>query len=298
MEDLVYSHGFRVDPAAVLYHRPETFVDETEGNEKMDLRLQGKRALVTGSTAGIGFAAAARLAEEGASVVINGRSAERVEEAVRRARERAPEAEVSGVAADLGAAEGVEGILRQVPEVDVLVNNLGVFEPKDFQEITDDDWFRFFETNVMSGVRLARHYLPGMKEWDWGRIVFVSSESAVQIPAEMIHYGVTKTAQLAVARGLAETTVGTGVTVNSVLPGPTASEGVKTFVGRMAQEQGKDEAAMEEEFFQTARPSSLLQRFIEPEEVAEMIAFVCSPASSATNGASLRADGGVVRSVV
>jgi len=263
----------------------------------MDLRLQGKRTLVTGSTAGIGFAAA-RLAEEGASVVINGRSAERVEEAVRHARERTPEAEVSGVAADLGAADGVEEILRQVPEIDVLVNNLGIFEPKGFQEITDDDWFRFFETNVMSGVRLARHYLPGMKERDWGRIVFVSSESAVQIPAEMIHYGVTKTAQLAVARGLAETTVGTGVTVNSVLPGPTASEGVKTFVGRMAQEQGKDEAAMEEEFFQTARPSSLLQRFIEPEEVAEMIAFVCSPASSATNGASLRADGGVVRSVV
>jgi len=264
----------------------------------MDLRLGGKRALVTGSTAGIGFAAAARLAEEGASVTINGRSAERVEEAVRRTRERAPEAEILGVVADLGAAEGVEELLRQVPEIDVLVNNLGIFEPKDFQEITDEDWFRFFETNVMSGVRLARHYLPGMKGQDWGRIVFVSSESGVQIPAEMIHYGVTKTAQLAVARGLAETTVGTGVTVNSVLPGPTASEGVKTFVGRMAQEQGKDEAAMEEEFFQTARPSSLLQRFIEPEEVAEMIAFVCSPASSATNGASLRADGGVVRSVV
>ena len=264
----------------------------------MDLRLGGKRALVTGSTAGIGFAAAARLAEEGASVAINGRSAERVEEAVRRTRERAPEAEILGVVADLGAAEGVEELLRQVPEIDVLVNNLGIFEPKDFQEITDEDWFRFFETNAMSGVRLARHYLPGMKGQDWGRIVFVSSESGVQIPAEMIHYGVTKTAQLAVARGLAETTVGTGVTVNSVLPGPTASEGVKTFVGRMAQEQGKDEAAMEEEFFQTARPSSLLQRFIEPEEVAEMIAFVCSPASSATNGASLRADGGVVRSVV
>ena len=203
----------------------------------MDLRLGGKRALVTGSTAGIGFAAVARLAEEGASVIVNGRSADRVEESVNRVRERAPEAEVSGVAADLGTAEGVEELLGQVPEVDVLVNNLGIFEPKDFGEITDDDWFRFFETNVMSGVRLARHYLPGMKERDWGRIVFVSSESAVQIPSEMIHYGVT-------------------------------------------------------------RPSSLLQRFIEPGEVAEMIAFVCSPASSATNGASLRADGGVVRSIV
>jgi len=265
----------------------------------MDLRLGGKRALVTGSTAGIGFAAVARLAEEGASVVVNGRLAERVEEAVRRVRERAPgEAEDSGVAADLGTAEGVEELVWQVPEVDVLVNSLGIFEPKDFQEITDDDWFRFFETNVMSGVRLARHYLPGMKERDWGRVVFVSSESAVQIPAEMIHYGMTKTAQLAVARGLAETTVGTGVTVNSVLPGPTASEGVKAFVGQMAQEQDKDEAAVEEEFFQTARPSSLLQRFIDPEEVAAMITFVCSPVSSATNGASLRADGGVVRSIV
>jgi NAD(P)-dependent dehydrogenase (short-subunit alcohol dehydrogenase family) len=264
----------------------------------MDLRLGGKRALVTGSTAGIGFASAARLAEEGASVVINGRSEERVEEAVRHARERTTEAEVSGVAANLGTAEGVEELLRQVPETDILVNNLGIFEPKDFGEITDDDWFRFFETNVMSGVRLARHYLPRMKERDWGRIVFVSSESGVHIPPEMIHYGVTKTAQLAVARGLAEITVGTNVTVNSVLPGPTASEGVKTFVGQMAEEQDKDEAVVEEEFFQTARPTSLLQRFIEPEEVAEMITFVCSPASSATNGASLRIDGGVVRTVV
>ena len=264
----------------------------------MDLQLRGRRALVTGSTAGIGFAAAAKLAEEGASVVINGRSEERVEEAVRRAREGAPEAEVSGVAADLGTVEGVEELLRQVPETDILVNNLGIFEQRDFEEITDDDWFRFFETNVMSGVRLARHYLPGMEERNWGRIVFVSSESAINIPLEMIHYGVTKTAQLAVARGLAEMTAGTGITVNSVLPGPTASEGIKTFVGQMAEEQGKDEDALEEEFFQTARPSSLLQRFIEPEEVAAMIAYVCSPVSSATNGASLRADGGVVRSVI
>ena len=201
------------------------------------------------------------------------------------------------MATDLSKAEGVEDLVRQVPEVDILVNNLGIFEPKNFEEITDDDWFRFFETNVMSGVRLARHYLPGMATRNWGRIVFVSSESAIHIPPEMIHYGVTKTAQLAVARGLAETTVGTGVTVNSVLPGPTASEGVKTFVGRMAQEQGKAEDAMEEEFFRTGRPTSLLQRFIEPEEVAAMIAFVCSPVSSATNGAALRADGGVVRSV-
>ena len=191
----------------MLYHRPEVSISEAEEGEKMDLRLTGKCALVTGSTAGIGLATASKLAEEGASVMIN----ERVEEAVRKVREGAPEAEVSGASADLGTAKGIEELLRQVPETDILINNLGIFEPKDFGEITDDDWFRFFETNVMSGVRLARHYLPGMMERNWGRIVFVSSESAVHIPPEMIHYGVTKTAQLAVARGLAETTVGTYV---------------------------------------------------------------------------------------
>lgn len=266
----------------------------------MDLQLAGKRALVTGSTAGIGFAAASALAREGASVVLNGRSSERVEEAARSLREglEGSGGEVLGVAADLGTAGGVEEMLRQVPEVDVLVNNLGIFEPKEFGEITDEDWFRFFETNVMSGVRLARHYIPGMKERGWGRIVFVSSESAVQIPAEMIHYGMTKTAQLAVAHGLAETTAGTGVTVNSVLPGPTASEGVTTFVGQMAEAQGMSEDEMEGEFFRSARPSSLLGRFIEPEGVATLIAYVVSSLSSATNGASLRADGGVVRSIV
>ncbi len=262
----------------------------------MDLRLGGKRALVTGSTVGIGFAAALGLTQEGASVVLNGRSPERVEDAVRRVREAEPGGEVSGVAADLGTAEGIGQLLRQVPETDILVNNLGIFEPKDFGEITDEDWFRFFETNVLSGVRLARHYLPGMKDRDWGRIVFVSSESAIQIPPEMIHYGMTRTAQLAIARGLAETTAGTGVTVNSVLPGPTGSEGVTTFVENLAREQGMDAAAMEEEFFRTARPFSLLGRFIEPAEVAELIVFMCSPASSATNGAAMRADGGVVRS--
>lgn len=264
----------------------------------MDLQLGGKRAVVTGSTAGIGFAAAAALAREGASVVLNGRSQERVEDAVRRVREREPGGEISGVAADLGSVEGVREFIERVPEVDILVNNLGIFEPKDFAEISDEDWFRFFETNVMSGVRLARHYLPGMRKQDWGRVLFVSSESAVHIPSEMIHYGTTKTAQLAVARGLAETTAGTGVTVNSVLPGPTASEGVTTFVGQMAQEQGVSEGEAEEEFFRTARPSSLLGRFMQPGEVAEMITFLCSPLSSATTGAAVRADGGVVRSIV
>lgn len=264
----------------------------------MDLQLEGKRALVTGSTAGIGFAAASGLAREGASVVLNGRSQQRVEEAVQRAREAKSKGQVSGVAADLSTSEGVGELLRQVPEVDVLINNLGIFEPKPFEEITDEDWFRFFETNVLSGVRLARHYLPGMKDRDWGRILFVSSESAINIPPEMIHYGMTKTAQLAVARGLAETTTGTEITVNSILPGPTGSEGITTFVKELAREQGVDMAAVEEEFFQSARPSSLLQRFIEPEEVAELIVFVCSPVSSAINGAALRADGGVVRSIV
>ncbi|MGE5153152.1 MAG: SDR family NAD(P)-dependent oxidoreductase, partial [Bdellovibrio bacteriovorus] len=188
-------------------------------------------------------------------------------------------------------------LIRAVPELDVLVNNVGIFEPKPFEAIGDADWLRFFETNVMSGVRLSRHYLKGMRQHDWGRIVFVSSESGVQIPAEMIHYGMTKTAQLAVARGIAETTAGTGVTVNAVLPGPTRSEGVGTFVEQMARQRGIAFEAMEREFFQTARPSSLLQRFASVEEVANMIVYVCSAGASATNGAALRVDGGVVRAI-
>jgi NAD(P)-dependent dehydrogenase (short-subunit alcohol dehydrogenase family) len=264
----------------------------------MDLELQGKRALVTGSTAGIGLAAARLLAAEGAAVIVNGRTQERVDAAVRAISSAVRDAQVQGVAADLGTAEGCARMARAVPDVDILVNNLGIFEPKPFEEIPDTDWMRFFEVNVLSGVRLARHYLSGMRARDWGRIVFVSSESAVQIPAEMIHYGMTKTAQLAVARGIAETTVGTGITVNSVLPGPTASEGVTTFVGQMAESRGVDGATMEREFFASARPSSLLQRFITPEEVGAMIVYVCSARASATNGAALRVDGGVVRSVV
>ncbi len=263
----------------------------------MDLQLQGKRALVTGSTAGIGFATALGLAREGADVVVNGRDPGRADRAANLIRERVPGARVTAVAADLSDVPGCESLIRAVPELDLLVNNLGIFEPKPFEEIEDADWLRFFETNVMSGVRLSRHYLRGMRERDWGRIVFVSSESGVQIPAEMIHYGMTKTAQLAIARGLAETTAGTGVTVNSVLPGPTRSEGVGTFVERMAQQRGIDFAAMEREFFETARPSSLLRRFATVEEVASMILYVCSTAASATNGAALRVDGGVVRAI-
>jgi NAD(P)-dependent dehydrogenase (short-subunit alcohol dehydrogenase family) len=264
----------------------------------MDLRLRGKRALVTGSTAGIGLAAAAGLFREGVLVVVNGRTPPRVEEAVRKIREGGGEGEVSGIAADLSTAGGVSGLIRQLPEVDILVNNLGIFEPKPFEAIPDVDWTRFFETNVMSGVRLTRHYLPGMKARNWGRIVFVSSESGVQVPAEMIHYGMTKTAQLAVARGVAETTTGTGVTVNSVLPGPTESEGVAAFVSDLARQRGVERSVVEAEFFQTARPSSLIRRFATVEEVANMIVYVCSPLASATNGAALRVDGGVVRSIV
>ena len=264
----------------------------------MDLGLDGKRALVTGSTAGIGLATARALAAEGASVTVNGRTAQRVSQAVNQLMGEVPGARVQGIAADLSGAAGCAELVRQLPLVDILVNNLGIFEPKPFEQISDADWLRFFETNVLSGVRLSRYYIPGMRERNWGRVVFVSSESAVQIPAEMIHYGMTKTAQLAVARGLAESLVGTGVTVNSVLPGPTASEGVGEFVTRLAAERGADRAAVEREFFATARPSSILQRFATPDEVASMIAYVCSARASATTGAALRVDGGVVRAIV
>ena len=263
----------------------------------MDLELKGKRALVSGSTAGIGLAAARLLAAEGAAVVVNGRTEARVSAAVGAIRDAVRGANVRGVAADLGTAAGCDALARAAGEIDVLVNNVGIFEPKPFEEISDADWMRFFETNVLSGVRLARHALPGMRSRGWGRIVFVSSESALQIPVEMIHYGMTKTAQIAVARGLAEATVGTGVTVNSVLPGPTSSEGVATFVEQMAKARGVDFASMEREFFQTARPSSLLKRFATPDEVAAMIVYVCSGRASATNGAALRVDGGVVRAI-
>ena len=259
----------------------------------MDLQLTGKTAVVTGSTAGIGLAIASLLAEEGATVIINGRTQERVDEAIKRI---GVSRNTRGVAADLATASGVEEFVKEIPATDILVNNLGIFEPKPFEEIDDADWFRFFETNVMSGVRLSRAYLAGMRERDWGRIVFVSSESALQIPAEMIHYGMTKTAQIAIARGLAETCAGSGVTVNAVLPGPTASEGVKEFVGSLAEQNKQTPQDFEKEFFKSARPTSLLKRFATPKEVAPLVAYLCSPLSSATNGAALRVDGGVVKS--
>ena len=264
----------------------------------MDLQLRGRRALVTGSTAGIGFATARLLAAEGAEVVVNGRTEARVDEAMRAIRNAVEGASVQGVAGDLGSAAGCQAVIDRIPDVDVLINNAGIFEPKPFDEIPDADWLRFFEMNVLSGVRLSRHYIRGMRKRGWGRIVFVSSESGVQIPAEMIHYGMTKTAQIAVARGLAETTSGTGVTVNSVLPGPTSSEGVTTFVGQIAEARGVDFSTLERELITTARPSSLLQRFSTPDEVAAMIVYVCSGRAVATNGAALRVDGGVVRSLL
>ncbi len=264
----------------------------------MNLKLEDKTALVTGSTAGIGLAIALGLAREGARVIVNGRTQARVDAALARIRREVPQAKAEGAALDLGTAAGCEALVRQLPSVDVLVNNLGIFEPKPFEQIPDADWQRLFEVNVMSGVRLSRAYLSGMKQRNWGRIVFISSESAVQIPAEMVHYGVTKTAQVAVARGIAETCAGTAVTVNSVLAGPTASEGVVTFVATLAKEQGTTPQEFEKQFFRDVRPSSLLKRFIKPEEVAALVVFVCSPEASAINGAALRADGGVVKAAL
>jgi NAD(P)-dependent dehydrogenase (short-subunit alcohol dehydrogenase family) len=269
------------------------------GGVAMDLQLTGKTALVSGSTAGIGLAIASGLALEGAAVYLNGRTEPRVQQAVEQVQALKVQAKqslgtVEGIAADLGTVEGCVELFSQLPNVDILVNNLGIFEPKPFEEIPDSDWQRFFDVNVLSGVRLSRAYLGGMKRKNWGRIVFISSESGIQIPAEMIHYGMTKTAQLAVSRGLAETCAGTGVTVNSVLPGPTRSEGVDEFVKQMSG--GKPFAEFEKEFFVSVRPSSLLKRFATAEEVANLVVYVCSPLSAATNGTALRVDGGTVRS--
>jgi NAD(P)-dependent dehydrogenase (short-subunit alcohol dehydrogenase family) len=264
----------------------------------MDLLLDDKLALVTGSTAGIGFAIAAGLAREKATVIVNGRTKPRVADAVADIRQKHPLANVEGFAGDLSTAEAFELLKAQYPELDILVNNLGIFNPQPFEEIDDEEWRRFFEVNVLSGVRLSRYYLPRMKNKNWGRIVFISSESAIQIPAEMIHYGFTKTAQLAISRGLAETTVGSGVTVNAVLPGPTASEGVSDFVSKLAAQAKQSAAEFEKYFFERVRPTSLLKRFATTEEVANMVVYICSPIASATNGAALRVDGGVVRTII
>jgi NAD(P)-dependent dehydrogenase (short-subunit alcohol dehydrogenase family) len=261
----------------------------------MDLQLKHRLSLITGSTAGIGYAVAEALAREGAKVIINGRSQESVNKAIAKLTPQAT-GELLGFAGDLSRAEAAEQIAQKYPDVEILVNNLGIFEPRVFEDISDDDWRRFFEVNVMSGVRLSRLYLPAMKNRNWGRIVFISSESAVQIPAEMIHYGMTKTAQLAISRGIAEHVAGTGITVNSVLPGPTKSRGVGDFVEELAKKEGKSFEEFEKEFFQNMRPTSLIKRFAAPEEVASLVAYIVSPLASATTGAALRVDGGVVKS--
>jgi NAD(P)-dependent dehydrogenase (short-subunit alcohol dehydrogenase family) len=264
----------------------------------MDLQLREKLALVTGSSAGIGYAIAEGLAREGATVIMNGRAAPRLERAVEMVRKKYPECKVEGFAGDLSTSQACGLLTAKYPDVDILVNNLGIFNPQPFEEIDDDEWRKFFEVNVLTGVRLSRAYLPRMKHKNWGRIVFISSESAIHIPVEMIHYGVTKTAQLAVSRGLAESTTGTGVTVNAVLPGPTASEGVDEFVGKLAAQANQSAAEFEKFFFDKVRPTSLLKRFATPEEVANLVVFICSSLASATNGAALRVDGGVVRTIV
>jgi NAD(P)-dependent dehydrogenase (short-subunit alcohol dehydrogenase family) len=263
----------------------------------MNLPLDGKKTLVTGSTAGIGFAIALALAREGASVVITGRTQQRVDNAIEDIRKEIRDAKIAGIAVDLAMPHGISKCIQAAPAVDILVNNLGVYEPKPFEQVTDDDWHAIIETNFMSGVRLSRHYLAQMKAANWGRIIFISSESAINIPVEMIHYGVTKTMQVALARGLAETTAGTAVTVNSVLAGPTRSEGVEKFLIDMARTKNVTPEKIEKEFFRSARPSSLLQRFATTDEVAALVTFVASPLSSAINGAALRVEGGVVRSI-
>jgi len=264
----------------------------------MDLQLKNKKALVTGSTAGIGYAIALQLATEGAGVIINGRTKERVDKAVAQIKAESGNDKVSGITADFTNAESIKKLISDLPQVDILVNNVAIFEPKAFADITDEDWLRFYEVNVLSGIRMARAYFPQMLTSGWGRIIFISSESAIQIPEEMIHYGMTKTAQLAVARGLAELTKGTAVTVNSVLPGPTLSEGVGGFIENLAKDQNKTTEQVEADFFKTVRPTSIIQRFLSTDEVANMVTYLASPLASATNGAAIRAEGGLLKGAV
>jgi NAD(P)-dependent dehydrogenase (short-subunit alcohol dehydrogenase family) len=263
----------------------------------MKIDLTGKTALVTGSTSGIGHAIARGLASAGATVAVNGRTQAKVDAAVAAIAKLAPGARARGVAADVSTAAGCNALVAALPEVDILINNAGIFEPKGFFDIPDEEWNRFFEVNVMSGVRLSRAYMPGMLKRNWGRIVFISSESALNIPTEMIHYGVTKTSQLALSRGLAEMTRGTAVTVNSVLPGPTMSEGVETFVKDLAKQHGQSVEEAASQFVKQFRPTSLLQRFASVEEIANMVVYISSKEASATNGAALRAEGGIVQTI-
>lgn len=264
----------------------------------MDLKLTGKKAFISGSTAGIGYAIASRFLAEGAEVIINGRTQQSVNDALESLKSSHPNGFINGVAADFSKVADVNRLLVEIPEVDILINNAGIFEPKAFAEIPDEDWFRFFEINVMSSIRLSRFYFPKMITKNWGRIIFISSESGVFIPEEMIHYGMTKTAQLAVSRGLAELTKGTAVTINSILPGPTKSKGVGQFVKDLASAEGKSVEEVEKGFFQKARPTSLIQRFATVEEVADTVVYYSSPLASATNGAAIRVEGGLVKSII
>ncbi|HAD31671.1 MAG TPA: oxidoreductase [Methylophaga sp.] len=261
----------------------------------MDLQLKNKTAFISGSTAGIGFSIAKSLADEGANVIVNGRSEASVKQAIESLKSTG-KGNVDGFAGDLSIAAEAEKLTKQFPEVDILINNLGIFEPVPFEEIADEDWRRFFDVNVLSGVRLTRAYLPAMKQQNWGRVIFISSESGVQIPHEMIHYGMTKAAQIAIARGLAEQVAGTNITVNSVLPGPTSSRGVETFVSDLAEKEGQSIEAFEKDFFEHVRPTSLIKRFATTEEVASMVCYLSSPLASATTGAAVRVDGGVIKS--
>ncbi|WP_371424918.1 SDR family NAD(P)-dependent oxidoreductase [Tardiphaga sp.] len=263
----------------------------------MKIDLTGKTALVTGSTAGIGHAIARGLAATGAQVVVNGRNQGKVDAAIAAITKAVPGAKVKGVAADVSTAEGCNALVSALPEVDILINNAGIFEPKGFFDIPDEDWTRFFEVNVMSGIRLSRAYMQGMLKRNWGRIVFISSESGLNIPGEMIHYGMTKTAQLAISRGLAELTKGTAVTVNSVLPGPTMSEGVETFVKDLAKQNGQSVEEAASNFVKQHRLTSLIQRFATVEEIANMVVYVSSKEAAVTNGAALRAEGGIVQTI-
>ena len=263
----------------------------------MKIDLTGTTALVTGSTSGIGHAVAKGLASAGATVVVNGRTQAKVNAAVAAITKVVPGAKIRGVAADVSTAAGCNALVAALPEVDILINNAGIFEPKGFFDIPDEDWIRFVEVNVMSGVRLSRAYMPGMLKRNWGRIIFISSESALNIPKEMIHYGVTKTSQLALSRGLAEMTRGTAVTVNSVLPGPTMSEGVETFVKDLAKQHGQSVEEAASQFVKQFRPTSLLQRFASVDEIANMVVYISSKEASATNGAALRAEGGIVQTI-
>lgn len=262
----------------------------------MDLKIENKRALITGSTQGIGFATAKKLCEEGVNVIINGRNSKKVNNAVTQLKKEFPSLTIEGITADLKDEKGCKKLIEEIKHIDILINNLGIFEPKDFTEISNDEWLHLFNVNVMSGVRLSQHFLPKMLAQDWGRILFISSESALQIPKEMIHYGMTKTAQVSIARGIAELSKGTNVTSNSIIVGPSKSEGVLQFMEDLAVKENKTFQEVEKFFFDEVRPTSLIQRFSDVDEIANMIVYISSANSSATNGAILRVDGGVVQS--